>query len=228
MTDEILAEEQLHVEGDFDELMDEQRDRGRAGAGAGGGAHDDAIVSELAALGAGAGRARASPAMRPRISARRSKRCVRSARRATATARARAARYLVKLAESPFYAPGGGQIADVGTLECDDGECRAQVENVLRIGNDQALEVVLERGELRAGEQVLARVDHVKRHATEANHTATHLLQAALRERLGSHVRQAGSYVGPDKLRFDFSHGQALSSEELRGGRGARQRVDRA
>jgi alanyl-tRNA synthetase len=217
MTDEILDEEELHVEGDFDELMDEQRDRGRAGAGAGSVAHDDAIVSELAALGAGAPSTRftgyETEDQRTTVEA---VRAIGAAAGGGGNGGNSGARYLVKLAESPFYAPGGGQIADLGTLECDDGDCRAQVENVLRIGDDQALEVVLERGELRAGEQVLARVDHLKRHATEANHTATHLLQAALRERLGSHVRQAGSYVGPDKLRFDFSHGQALSSEELR------------
>ena len=122
----------------------------------------------------------------------------------------------MKLAESPFYAAGGGQVADVGTIECEDGDCRARVEDVFRLGDDQALAVVVEEGALRPGEPVLARVDHVARHATEANHTATHLLQAALRERLGGHVRQAGSYVGPDKLRFDFSHGQGLSAEELR------------
>jgi alanyl-tRNA synthetase len=127
-----------------------------------------------------------------------------------------AGRYLVKLAESPFYAPGGGQVADVGTIECADGDCRARVEDVFRLDDDQALAVVVERGELRSGEPVLARVDRLTRHATEANHTATHLLHAALRERLGTHVRQAGSYVGPDKLRFDFSHGQGLSDEELR------------
>jgi alanyl-tRNA synthetase len=125
-------------------------------------------------------------------------------------------RYLVKLAESPFYAAGGGQVADVGTIECEGGDCRARVEDVFRVGDDQALAVVVEEGTLRPGEPVVARVDHIARHATEANHTATHLLQAALRERVGSHVRQAGSYVGPDKLRFDFSHGQGLSAEELR------------
>jgi alanyl-tRNA synthetase len=125
-------------------------------------------------------------------------------------------RLLLKLAESPFYAAGGGQVSDAGTLECLGGDCRARVESVFRLGDDQALTVVVERGSLDPDEPVLARIDRAARRATERNHTATHLLHAALRARLGGHVHQAGSYVGPDKLRFDFSHSQAMTAQELR------------
>jgi len=207
MTSELLSEEDLAIEGDFDSLMEEQRSRSRAGGAA----------KHAAAHGPGAGRANASAFagesdFQTRFTGYETQR-----QHTTVGAVAEQdGGYLVKLAESPFYAAGGGQVADIGTIECEHGDCRASVREVFRLGDDQALSVVLEQGTLQPGEQVLATVDHAARHATEANHTATHLLQAALRERLGSHVRQAGSYVGPDKLRFDFSHGQGLSEEELR------------
>jgi alanyl-tRNA synthetase len=123
---------------------------------------------------------------------------------------------LVKLVESPFYATGGGQVADSGYVECADGDCRAAVVDVLRFGDDQVVAVRPERGELKPGGRVHAHVNRGTRHATECNHTATHLLHAALRKFLGTHVHQAGSYVGPDKLRFDFTHASALSVRELR------------
>jgi alanyl-tRNA synthetase len=220
MTSELLAEEGLTIAGDFAELMEQQRERGRASARGGDGAAGGPV--ERAQASAFAGEAGAVTRFTG----------YETERQQTTVAGVRALqhdgdgdgdadgeagrRYLVKLAESPFYAAGGGQVADAGTIECADGDCRAQVRDVLRLGEDQAIEIVLQEGALHPGEQVLARVDHLARHATEANHTATHLLQAALRERLGGHVRQAGSYVGPDKLRFDFSHGHALSGEELR------------
>jgi alanyl-tRNA synthetase len=125
-------------------------------------------------------------------------------------------RTLVKLVESPFYPAGGGQVSDSGEIACEQGDCRARVEGVLRVGDDQALVVAVDEGELKPGERVIARVDPAARHATAANHTATHLLHAALRQRLGTHVRQAGSAVQPDKLRFDFTHNHALTEEELR------------
>ncbi|MSW83720.1 MAG: alanine--tRNA ligase [Actinobacteria bacterium] len=123
-------------------------------------------------------------------------------------------RVLLKLAESPFYAQGGGQVADVGVLTGEDGAPLAAVVDVVRAGDDQAL--VIDGGTLEPGTRVVATVDRAARHATACNHTATHLLHAALRERLGDHVRQAGSYVGPDKLRFDFTHTERLSEEDRR------------
>jgi alanyl-tRNA synthetase len=122
-------------------------------------------------------------------------------------------RALVKLEESPFYAEGGGQVADSGVLRWAGEE--AKVVDVIRVGEDQALEVEPSGATIEPGVAVEAVVDRETRHATMRNHTATHLLHAALRERLGTHVRQAGSSVRPDKLRFDFTHGQGLSPAEL-------------
>lgn len=120
---------------------------------------------------------------------------------------------LVKLEESPFYAEGGGQVADSGVIAGEAGE--GAVDDVYRVGDDQAIRVSgLEA--LEPGTPVTAAVDHELRHATMRNHTATHLLHAALRELLGTHVRQAGSAVRPDKLRFDFTHGAPLSPDEAR------------
>jgi alanyl-tRNA synthetase len=120
---------------------------------------------------------------------------------------------LAKLDESPFYPEGGGQVSDTGVVETPGG--RAKVVDVYRLGDDQALALEPVEGELGPGETVRASVERATRLATMRNHTATHLLHAALRERLGTHVRQAGSYVGPDKLRFDFTHGERLTDEEL-------------
>jgi alanyl-tRNA synthetase len=210
MTSELLAREGLEIEGDFELLMDQQRERGRAGGRAAVGV---GAVREVAGVFSG------ESGFETRFTGYEGGEqhtTVGAVRESSENGGGGGGRYLVKLAESPFYAPGGGQVADEGTIECDDGDCLARVRDVFRIGEDQALEVEVERGSLREGEGVTARVDRRARHATEANHTATHLLQAALRERLGNHIRQAGSYVGPDKLRFDFSHGQALTREELR------------
>jgi alanyl-tRNA synthetase len=212
MTSELLAEDGLEIDGDFDVLMEEQRARGRGGAGRSS-VGVNAGADSLASLDDGAPTrftGYETEVQQTTVLA------VRPALESESNGGGAPARLLVKLADSPFYAAGGGQISDVGTIECEHGDCRGRVENVLRVGEDRIPEVIVEAGTLAVGEAVIARVDHLARHQTECNHTATHLLQAALRQRVGGHVRQAGSYVGPDKLRFDFSHGQALSAEELR------------
>ncbi|HET6690270.1 MAG TPA: alanine--tRNA ligase [Miltoncostaeaceae bacterium] len=120
---------------------------------------------------------------------------------------------LLKLERSPFYAEGGGQVSDTGVIAGDAG--RGRVEDAYRTGSDQVLRVRLEQGELPAGAEVTAAVDGPRRRQTQANHTATHVLNWALRETLGQGVRQAGSYVGPDKLRFDFTHRGRIDPETL-------------
>ena len=119
---------------------------------------------------------------------------------------------LAKLEDSPFYPEGGGQVSDSGLIHWD-GQ-RARVADVYRVGDDQVIRV--DGPVPTPGTRVEAEVEHATRHATMRNHTATHLLHAALRERLGTHVRQAGSAVRPDKLRFDFTHGAPLTGDEQR------------
>jgi alanyl-tRNA synthetase len=121
-------------------------------------------------------------------------------------------RFRAKLHESPFYAEGGGQVSDVGFIEHAETGARAELVGAVRAGDDQTL--LFEGEGFAVGDRVRAVVSWSHRFPTMANHTATHLLHRALREALGDHVRQAGSAVRPDKLRFDFTHGQALTADE--------------
>lgn len=118
-------------------------------------------------------------------------------------------------AETPFYAERGGQVSDTGRIIWDYGE--ASVERVfIPIEGIIAHVAKVEKGTLRVGQRVKLIVDEERRKATARNHTATHLLHAALRKILGDHVRQFGSLVAPDRLRFDFTHYEALTKEQLR------------
>ena len=121
----------------------------------------------------------------------------------------------VVLEDTPFYLQSGGQISDVGTLRNDFGfhASVSDVENVA--GGVRAHRIRVDSGEIAVGGPVIAEIDTARRAATRRNHTATHLLHAALRQVLGPHVKQAGSLVTPDRLRFDFVHFNALTRDEL-------------
>ncbi len=194
LTSEIAGEHGKSVdEAGFARLMEEQRDRAR---------------SSTAAVGYGGSELDGGPAtefvgyeqldVRTQIGA---------------VAEAEDGSLRLRLRESPFYAAGGGQVSDHGLIETETA--RGVVEQVVRQDDDQQIVVRVEHGTLSAGERVRAHVDPVVRRPVMANHTATHLLHAALRQVLGDHVTQAGSYVGPDKLRFDFRHDAPLTPGQL-------------
>ena len=114
-----------------------------------------------------------------------------------------------------FYAEMGGQCADTGIIYND--ECKAKVVNVLKAPNQQHLHFVeLESGNIKVGDVLTLEIDKEKRGKITANHTATHILQAALKEVIGSHINQAGSYVDDSRLRFDFTHFEKITNEQLK------------
>src|SRR5699024_5873571 len=121
---------------------------------------------------------------------------------------------ILLLRETPFYAESGGQIADQGWIYTNHASL--YVENVQKAPQGQHLHYAkVKDGEIRTGDQVTAVVDSEFRTLIIKNHTATHLLHQALKDVLGDHVSQAGSVVTPERLRFDFSHYQAIGNEEL-------------
>ncbi len=120
----------------------------------------------------------------------------------------------VIVAQTPFYAAMGGQIGDTGSIRTKDGVFKVE-DTIKLLGGKIGHIGICTEGMLKMGDEVSLLVDAGRRARIEKNHSATHLLQKALREVLGAHVEQAGSEVTPDKLRFDFTHFSALTQEEL-------------
>jgi len=120
----------------------------------------------------------------------------------------------IVLESTPFYAESGGQVGDTGALVASNA--RFEVADTQKLGGAYAHVGRLVSGEVKVGDRLEARVDEARRNAIRLNHSATHLLHAALRKVLGTHVAQKGSLVAPDRLRFDFSHYAAVTADELK------------
>ena len=200
LTEELAAERRIAVDrAGFDEAMREQRERARAASRSHRAADESAYRSLLDAEG---------PAQF----------IGRDAAHYTATARIQAALEApdglteIFLDHTPFYAEGGGQVGDTGTIATSTGT--AEVLDTVSPLPGVIAHRARVRGSLHPGQEAVASIDRDRREAIRRNHTATHLLHAALRDVLGDHVRQQGSLVAPDRLRFDFSHHAAIASEE--------------
>ena len=118
------------------------------------------------------------------------------------------------LDKTPFYGESGGQVGDIGTLTTDSGAVFT-VAGTKKIHRTIIHAGSVVKGTFKKGDSVSAEIDIVNRNLIRANHTATHLLQSSLKQVLGNHIKQAGSYVAPDRLRFDFSHFNAMTDEEI-------------
>jgi len=211
LTREIARERGLQVDEEgFERLMEEQRERARAAARAAGavaGADTYAHLADGETPFVGYDTLEAPARVLAVL-------VVQDGAPARADEVAAPAEVEVVLSETPFYPEGGGQVGDRGEIVGPRG--RVAVVDTQRV----AERIIVHRGQvtegvIAAGEEVLARVDRQHREDTMRNHTGTHLLHAALRHVLGPHVRQAGSLVAPDRLRFDFTHPQALTAEEI-------------
>ena len=124
--------------------------------------------------------------------------------------------YIV-LERTPFYVESGGQVSDEGWLSSEQGDGNALVTSMTRLhaGGPRVHAIKIDKGSFREQELVTVKINNSRRNATKLNHTATHLLHAGLRQVLGKHVKQAGSLVAPDRLRFDFVHFAPVTQEQL-------------
>ena len=204
LTEEILFEQGLKLDkAGFDRAMKEQRERARS-------ARQEATaavaIPDLSGIGTDQLRVDFSAQAGAVSYMFREGRIVTEARDGEEVA--------VILDVTPFYAEGGGQVGDVGVLTGPLGKVEITTTRKLPDGTVYHVGNVTE-GFLKQGDIVKIELDKARRAASARNHTATHLLQAALRNTLGTHVNQAGSYVGPDRLRFDFSHFSAMTPAEI-------------
>lgn len=202
LTNEIVAESGLRVDREvFDAAMNDQRTRARASAKTLRRADDSLYREVLDRYGASefVGRDVARYSVESTI---------------VAVLESGVGECEVFLDTTPFYAESGGQVGDQGTIVSESG--RLEVLDTQNVAGGLIAHRGRLQGELVAGQVVIATIDPQRREATKRNHTATHLLHAGLRQILGDHVRQQGSFVGPERLRFDFSHGAGLRDEEFR------------
>jgi alanyl-tRNA synthetase len=208
MTREIAVERGLDVDvKGYESEMEKQRERGKQSWKAAGGSYEEVFEEIGASAGDTVFRGYETDSCESAIGLLHDG--------AKAVERLGVGRGLMVLGETPFYGESGGQVGDIGVIRSSSGAL-FKVEDTKKIGKTIIHIGEAVKGEFRKGEKVQAEIDTVNRNLIRANHTVTHLLHAALRSVLGAHVKQAGSLVAPERMRFDFSHFNALTGDEIR------------